>query len=219
MGVENVIRLKRKTNAFPVRTNICFLRRFSQMNVQFVSFLQTLFAENTEVGKLYELVVTNHSGLYRYRLGDVVKIARFHNSCPVVEFQYRQGQILNVRAEKTSERVFYDALTSALSGNGQRFQLLDYTCAESVMLGAQSQGDDVKGVAPYYAVFIELSHELEEEQRKRLELTVGFSDIFRSFDALGLSAGLGGCQMYGMIENEINSYPRLMRDSYIKVQN
>ena len=118
-------------------------------------------------------------------MGDVVKIARFHNSCPVVEFQYRQGQILNVRAEKTSERVFYDALTSALSGEGQRFQMVDYTCAESVLLGTQSRGDDVMGVAPYYAVFIELSDVLEEEEREILEVKVGFSDIFRSFGALG----------------------------------
>lgn len=118
-------------------------------------------------------------------MGDVVKIARFHNSCPVVAFQYRQGQILNVRAEKTSERVFYDALTSVLSGEGQRFQMVDYTCAESVMLGGQSQGDDVRGAAPYYAVFIELSDVLEEEERKNLELKVGFSDIVRSVGALG----------------------------------
>ena len=106
-------------------------------------------------------------------MGDVVKMARFHNSCPVVEFQYRQGQILNVRAEKTSERVFYDALMSALSGEGHRFQMVDYTCAESVMLGTQSRGDDVMGVAPYYAVFIELSDVLEEGERKNLEVKVG----------------------------------------------
>jgi len=118
-------------------------------------------------------------------MGDVVKIARFHNSCPVVEFQYRQGQILNVRAEKTSERVFYDALISALSGEGQRFQMVDYTCAESVMLGNQSRGDDVMGVAPYYAVFIELSDVLEEGERKNLEVKVGLlSDVLRSVGAL-----------------------------------
>lgn len=130
-------------------------------------------------------MVTNHSGLYRYRIGDVVKIARFHNSCPVVEFQYRQGQILNVRAEKTSERVFYDALTSALSGEGQRFQMVDYTCVESVMLGAQSHGDDVKRVAPFYAVFIELSDELEEEESRNLELKVGCRYIFSAVVSLG----------------------------------
>lgn len=138
-----------------------------------ISILQTLFAEQTEIGKLYELVVTTLSGLYRYRIGDVVKIARFHNNCPVVEYQYRQGQILNVRAEKTSERIFYDALKSVLNQEGQRFRLVDYTCAESIMLDDESRAlktADVKGTAPFYVVFLELSSgKLEEEEMKTLE--------------------------------------------------
>uniref|UniRef100_A0A8C2C6X1 GH3 domain containing n=1 Tax=Cyprinus carpio TaxID=7962 RepID=A0A8C2C6X1_CYPCA len=36
----------------------------------------------------YELLVTNASGLFRYRIGDVVKVVGFHNQCPKVEFQY-----------------------------------------------------------------------------------------------------------------------------------
>ena len=138
-----------------------------------ISILQTLFAEQTEIGKLYELVVTTLSGLYRYRIGDVVKIARFHNNCPVVEYQYRQGQILNVRAEKTSERVFYDALKSVLNQEGQRFRLVDYTCAESIMFDDESRAlktADVKGTAPFYVVFLELSSgKLEDEEIKTLE--------------------------------------------------
>jgi hypothetical protein len=35
------------------------------------------------------MVITNASGLYRYRFGDVVKVVGHHNTCPVVEFQYR----------------------------------------------------------------------------------------------------------------------------------
>jgi hypothetical protein len=34
-------------------------------------------------------VLTNVSGLYRYRLGDVVRVTDFENQCPVVEFLYR----------------------------------------------------------------------------------------------------------------------------------
>ena len=119
--------------------------------------------------------MTNPSGLYRYRIGDVVKIARFHNSCPVVEFQYRQGQILNVRAEKTSERVFYDALTAALGEEGQKLQMVDYTCAESVMFSTQNHviSHELKSVAPFYALFIELSDtELKEDDIKGLEQKV-----------------------------------------------
>ena len=108
----------------------------------------------------------------------MVKIARFHNNCPVVEYQYRQGQILNVRAEKTSERVFYDALTSALNDEGQRFHLVDYTCAESIMLDDGRhvlRGDDVRGAAPFYLVFLELTDGgLKEDEREKLEAKVEY---------------------------------------------
>ena len=125
-------------------------------------------------------MVTNLSGLYRYRIGDVVKIVRFHNNCPVIEYQYRQGQILNVRAEKTSERVLYDALTSVLNDRGQRFRLVDYTCAESIMFdeGSRLFGDDEKSVAPFYVVFLELSGGgLEEEERKEIQTKVNLAWI------------------------------------------
>ncbi|XP_068719669.1 GH3 domain-containing protein-like [Montipora capricornis] len=158
----------------------------------------TVFPENAEVGKLYELVVTNLSGLYRYRIGDVVKIVRFHNNCPVIEYQYRQGQILNVRAEKTSERVLYDALTSVLSDLGQRFRLVDYTCAESIMFDEESRlfGDDEKSVAPFYVVFLELSEGgLEEEERKEIQTKLDnalceISYVYESFRRKGSISGL-----------------------------
>ena len=93
-----------------------------------------MFGEEVEVGGLYELVVTTLSGLYRYRIGDVVRVVRFHNSCPVIEFQYRQGQILNMRSEKTTETMMYEALTKVLHGTRKRPHLVDYTCAESILL-------------------------------------------------------------------------------------
>ncbi|KAJ4823991.1 hypothetical protein Tsubulata_039248 [Turnera subulata] len=42
-----------------------------------------------EGAKLYELVVTTHNGLCRYRLGDIVRVVGFHNSSPIIEFVMR----------------------------------------------------------------------------------------------------------------------------------
>ena len=134
---------------------------------------QTLFGEEVEVGGLYELVVTTLSGLYRYRIGDVVKVVRFHNSCPVIEFQYRQGQLLNMRSEKTTETMMYEALTTVLRSKGENFRLVDYTCAESILLdfipsskaaieetNRKQKHDNhtgFGGVKPFYVIFLELS--------------------------------------------------------------
>ena len=141
----------------------------------FLSFFQTIFGEDVKIGCLYELVVTTISGLYRYRIGDVVKVVRFHHRCPVIEFQYRQGQLLNMRSEKTTETMMYDALTMVFQRRSQdNLQLLDYTCAESILFDfttgidteicdrtdAGKTADNRTGdnsVKPFYVVFLETS--------------------------------------------------------------
>ena len=62
-----------------------------------------LSLDEVEEGKEYEIVITNQSGLYRYRCGDVIKVVGFLNECPYIQFSYRKGQLLNLTGEKTSE--------------------------------------------------------------------------------------------------------------------
>ena len=47
-----------------------------------------------DVGGVYELVLTTRMGLYRYRMGDIVKVVKFNGKCPVYEFLYRSVKIL-----------------------------------------------------------------------------------------------------------------------------
>ncbi|KAI5680350.1 hypothetical protein M9H77_01577 [Catharanthus roseus] len=53
---------------------------------------ETVGLSGVEVGKMYEVVVTTYRGLYRYRLGDIVRVIGFHNSSPEVEFVMRDPQ-------------------------------------------------------------------------------------------------------------------------------
>jgi len=57
-----------------------------------------------EVGKIYEVVITNFAGLYRYRLGDIVKIAGFHNSTPELQFICRRSLVLSINIDKNTEK-------------------------------------------------------------------------------------------------------------------
>ncbi|KAJ4832370.1 hypothetical protein Tsubulata_050589 [Turnera subulata] len=50
---------------------------------------ETVDFSGVEEGKMYELVVTTYKGLYRYRLGDIVRVVGFHNSSPLIEFVMR----------------------------------------------------------------------------------------------------------------------------------
>lgn len=71
---------------------------------------KTLLINELKVGERYEVVITNYAGLYRYRLGDVVKVVDYYNNSPEIEFLFRKNQVLNMVAEKTNE----EQLTSAI---------------------------------------------------------------------------------------------------------
>lgn len=61
---------------------------------------QPLMAHQTEAGKNYELVVTTWGGLYRYEMKDVVRVTGFVGNTPMIEFQYKSIEVLNMVDEK-----------------------------------------------------------------------------------------------------------------------
>ena len=65
-----------------------------------------LTMSEVEVGKEYELIVTNMSGFYRYRIEDVVKVTGFYKQSPTIQFMYRRNQIANISGEKINQRAF-----------------------------------------------------------------------------------------------------------------
>lgn len=73
---------------------------------------ETCLPHEVREGVLYEPVITNFSGLYRYRLGDVVKITGFYGESPVMEFMFRKNQALNIAGEKIDIRQLEDAVYS-----------------------------------------------------------------------------------------------------------
>ena len=54
---------------------------------------RTLTIDELEVGENYEIIVTNLSGFYRYRLQDVIRVTGFYNETPLVRFVYRKNQL------------------------------------------------------------------------------------------------------------------------------
>ena len=61
--------------------------------------------DGVEVGKTYEIVITNQSGFYRYRIRDAVKVTGMYNQTPMIQFQYRIDQTISVLGEKTTELI------------------------------------------------------------------------------------------------------------------
>ncbi|KAG8477652.1 hypothetical protein CXB51_030093 [Gossypium anomalum] len=68
---------------------------------------------NVKVGCYYELVVTTFSGLYRYRIGDVLQVTGFHNQAPQFRFICRRNVVLSVDIDKTNEEDLHRSITTA----------------------------------------------------------------------------------------------------------
>ena len=64
---------------------------------------ETLTIDELEIGKQYEIVITNVSGFYRYQIWDVIRVTGFYHEAPLVEFVYRKSQMLSIAGEKTNE--------------------------------------------------------------------------------------------------------------------
>ncbi|XP_074319074.1 jasmonoyl--L-amino acid synthetase JAR6-like [Silene latifolia] len=105
-----------------------------------------------KVGQEYEVVITNFLGLYRYRLGDLVKVTGFYNSTPELEFICRAGVILSITDDKTTERDLQAAVNEAsrhLAKNN--VTLVDYTSYA-----------DVSSREQHYIIFWELDRDCSD---------------------------------------------------------
>lgn len=83
---------------------------------------------DVEVGKEYELVISTYAGLYRYRVGDILRVTGFHNSAPQFHFVRRKNVLLSIDSDKTDEAELQKAVENAsrlLQGNGA--SVVEYT--------------------------------------------------------------------------------------------
>lgn len=106
-----------------------------------------------EVGKEYELIVTNFSGLYRYQIEDVVRVTGFYNKTPKIEFLYRNNLAMNIANEKTTTQMVDWAAAKVQEELGITFKgysFYDDTASEPVryMLLAEPEGEISKDKIP-----------------------------------------------------------------------
>jgi len=78
----------------------------------------TLLAHELEVGRTYGVVLTTSAGLYRYNIGDVVRVSEFNGSTPVLEFLHRTGHTCSLTGEKLTESQVAGAVSQAASRLG-----------------------------------------------------------------------------------------------------
>jgi len=88
-------------------------------------FSKIVTLDGLEENKLYEVIITNCSGFYRYRMRDVVKITGKYNNTPTMEFMYRRDNTVSLMGEKTTEVALRQAITETAKDCG--FELIDFS--------------------------------------------------------------------------------------------
>ncbi|KAF7836792.1 indole-3-acetic acid-amido synthetase GH3.6 [Senna tora] len=68
---------------------------------------------DVKVGQEYELVVTTYAGLYRYRVGDILRVSGFKNKAPQFHFVCRKNVVLSIDSDKTDEVELQNAMKHA----------------------------------------------------------------------------------------------------------
>lgn len=100
-----------------------------------------------EVGRNYVIILSNASGLYRYNIGDVVRVVRLQQRTPVIEFLHRAGSTCSLTGEKLTE----DQVTAAVSDVAEQLGL----AVESFTLAPAKRG------FPHYVAMIELQRDAD----------------------------------------------------------
>lgn len=102
-----------------------------------------------KVGQEYEIVLTTYGGLYRYRLGDVVRVTGFYNSSPQLAYVCRKNVVLSINIDKNTEKdlklVVARAVSRLAEASGGALEVADYTSYA-----------DVRTTPGHYVIFWEL---------------------------------------------------------------
>lgn len=118
--------------------------------------LEPIGLTEVKLGEEYEIIVTNFAGLYRYRLGDIVKVMGFHNATPELQFVCRKNLLLTINIDKNTEKdlqLSVEAATKLLVD--EKLELVDFTSHV-----------DMSTDPGHYVIFWELSGEASDDTQE-----------------------------------------------------
>jgi hypothetical protein len=96
----------------PMLTEVFFEFLDEQKNLKLLCDLET--------GREYEIILTQQGGLYRYRIGDRVRVTHFYRATPCLEFVGRSDAVCDLVGEKLDEQFVQDCLMKlSLQGDFQ----------------------------------------------------------------------------------------------------
>lgn len=160
-----------------------------------------LTIKDLEVGKEYEIILTNTSGFYRYRIEDVIRVTGFYHESPKVTFCYRLNQIANISGEKMTQMAF-DYIVNSMS------EQLD-----ELFVGYSIYPDHSTSPG-HYVLLVETAKEVDvskEEEYAKL-----FEELFcknnPSAQPVFKNGSLGHCEVKFLRHGTYDDYRQMLKD-------
>ena len=118
-------------------------------------FSKIVTMDKLEIGKDYEIIITNCSGFYRYRMRDAIRVTGMFNNTPTVQFLFRIDQTVSIMGEKTTEIALRAAAENTAKELG--FELIDF-----------SMYPDMDATPARYLYFMEIGEKPKELKPKEI---------------------------------------------------
>ncbi len=159
-----------------------------------------LTIRDLEPGKEYELILTNMSGFYRYKIEDVVRCTGYYHGSPKITFCYRLNQIANISGEKISQMAFDEMIEN----------LSEYM--DDLYIGYSIYADRTTSPG-HYVVLLETASEISDEKKKRynkaFEMMLFKGNV--SVEPLIKSGALGHPEVKFLKHGTYDEYRELLR--------
>jgi len=114
-----------------------------------------LTIRNLKKDREYSILITTPEGLYRYDLGDIVKVVDFHKSLPIIEFVDRKDKELSMVGEHVTESELVKSVNEA--SKKEKINLVSFTAVPNI-----------GGYKPRYEFLIETEKGISEKQAYNL---------------------------------------------------
>lgn len=88
-------------------------------------FSQIVTMDQLKTGEDYEIIITNTSGFYRYRMRDAIRVTGKFYNVPTIQFLHRIDNTVSLMGEKTTETALSAAAENTAKELG--FELVDYS--------------------------------------------------------------------------------------------
>ncbi|KAJ4911385.1 Auxin-responsive GH3 family protein [Raphanus sativus] len=127
---------------------------------------------DVKLGCSYQLLITNLWGLYRMRIGDIVKVTGFHNKAPKLKVIGRENTLLSIDTDRTTEEYLLKAVNRArLVLESSDLKLVNFTSYA-----------DISSSPGHYVIYWEVKAKEEDmkdlDEKTLLECCLVMEDTF-----------------------------------------